>query len=153
MHNVYLLISSIIIMPLRYKRSTAFAMYIGNLASSMDNEGGTSNATDVSIASVEQLHSSTASKLHSHLNRCSLPTSGNKVTMGTHLHQCFCTSINMTSTNSDNVASSDNAEVPPQDFGSQQQHSTETSVLDKNSSILQQFTYQLLNLLVSLCRL
>ena len=41
----------------------------------------------------------------------------------------------MPSANFDNVA------VLPQDFGSQQQQTTETSVLDRNSSILQQFTF------------
>ena len=94
-------------------------MHARNSVSSKDNKGGASSATDMSIASVEQLRS--LRKLHSHLKRCSLPTSGNKLTMATRLHQYFCTSINTTSANSGDVANSDNAEVPPQDAKSQQQ--------------------------------
>ena len=145
MYNVYFLISSAIIMPPRRKRLTGFAMHTRNLVSSIDNEGGTSSATDVLIASVEQLRSLTASKLRSHLKRCLLPTSGNKLTMATRLHQYFCTSVNMTSADSGDVANSDNAEVPPRDARSQLHQSTETSV-PHNSLISQQLTYQLLNI-------
>ena len=67
--------------------------------------------------------------------------------MATRLHQYFRISINTTSTNSGNVANSNNAKVPPQDTGSQQQQSMETSVPHGNSPISQQFTYQLSNLL------
>ena len=94
-------------------------MHTRNSVSSTDNEGCASSATDVSIASVEQLRSLTASKLRLHLKRCPLPTSGNKLTMATQLHQYFCTSVNTTSVNSGDVANSDNAEVPPRDAGSQ----------------------------------
>ena len=70
-------------------------LHRGSSASSTDNEVAAPNSTDVSIASVEQLCSLTASKLCSHLKRCLLPTSGNKVMMATYSHQYFRTSINM----------------------------------------------------------
>ena len=67
--------------------------------------------------------------------------------MATCLHQYFRTSVNMTATNTDNVVNFNNSEMLPQDTGSQQQQSMEVSVPDGNSSISQQFTYQLSNLL------
>ena len=66
--------------------------------------------------------------------------------MATRLHQCFRISVNMTSTNSGDVANFDNAKVLPRDARSQQQQSKKTSI-PRNSPISLQFTYQLSNLL------
>ena len=114
-----------------------------NSASGEDNDGTVSNATDMSV---KQLRSLTVNKLCSHLKRCSLPTSGTKVTMANRLHQYLHTSVNTPSANSDNSGNSDNVVLLPLDSGNQQQ-TTETSTLDGNSSLTQQFTNQLLNLL------
>ena len=145
-HKVYLLCSSISIMPSWRKRPAIVAKRTRNSASGADNDGTVSNATDVSTASVEQLRSFTVNKLHSHLKRCSLPTSGTKVTMANRLHQYFHTSVNTSSENSDNSGNSDNVALPPLDSG-RQHWTTETSVLDGNSSLMQQFINQLSNLL------
>ena len=146
MHKVYLLCSSISIMPSRRKRPAIVARRTRDFASSADNDGTVPNATDVSTASVEQLRSLTVNKLRSHLKRCSLSTSGTKITMANRFHQYFHTPINTPSENSDNSGNSDNVALPPLDSDNQQQ-TTETSVLDGNSSLTQHFTNQLSNLL------
>ena len=133
-HEVYLLCGSISIMPSQYKRPAIVSRHTRNSASSVDNDGTVSIATDVLTALVEQLRSLTVNKLRLHLKGCSLPTSGTKVTMANHLHQYFYTSINTPSANSNNSGNSDNVAQPPLDSGSQQQ-TTETVLLHSSSLI------------------
>ena len=129
MHEVYLLCSSIRIMPSRHKRPAIVSKCTRNSTSGADNDGTMPIATDVSTASVKQLRLLTVNKLRSHLKRCTLLTSGTKVTIANRLHQYFHTSVNTPSANSDNSGNFDNVALPPLDSGRQQQ-TTETSVLD-----------------------
>ena len=115
-------------MPLRRKRLAIVARRARNSASSTDDDGTVSGATNVSTASVEQLRSLAVNKLCSHLKGCSLSISGTRVTMANRLHRYFHTSINTPSANSDNSGNSDNVAQLPLDSGSQQ-HTMETSVL------------------------
>ena len=94
------------------------------------------NSADVSTASMEQLRLLSVRTLRTQLKRCSLPTSGNKVTMAARLHNYFHTSQGTP------ILNPNNAVIPPQDPSGQQQ-ATETSPPAGNNLLSQQLANQL----------
>ena len=106
------------------------------LAASTCNGSLNLNSADVSTASMEQLRLLSVRMLCTQLKRCSLPTSGNKVTMAARLHNCFHTAQGTP------ILNPNNAVIPPQDPSGQQQ-ATETSSPAGNNLFSQQLANQL----------